>query len=89
MKGMYLEITYRRGKPLAGYLYLERRPGDFAERTERVGDGLLLDLSPDGRPIGIEITAPGKVSLEALNLALESVNLAPVSSEDVAPLVTA
>ncbi len=55
MKGTYLEITYRRGKPLAAYLYLERRPDDVAARTEKVGEGLLLDRSEDGRPIGLEI----------------------------------
>lgn len=89
MRGMYLEITYRHGKPLAAYLYLERRPRDTAARTEKVGEGLLLDLSDDGRPIGIEITSPRKVDLEALNRALESVHMAPISSEDLAPLVTA
>ncbi len=86
MKGTYLEITYRRGKALAAYLYLGRRPGDVAARTERVGEGMLFDLSADGRLIGIEIVAPRKVSLEALNRALESVGLGPVSSEDLAPL---
>ncbi len=89
MKGVYLEVTYRHGRPMAAYLYLERRPGDVAARTEKVGEGLLLDVSEDGRPIGIEITSPGRASLEALNRALESVHLAPLSSEDVAPLVGA
>ena len=89
MKGTYLEITYRHGKPLAAYLYLQRRPGDVAARTEKLGEGLRLDLSTEGRPIGVEITAPSRTTLEALNRALESVHLAPLSSEDIAPLVGA
>jgi uncharacterized protein YuzE len=87
MKGTYLEITYRHGKPLAAYLYFQRRADDVAARTERLGEGLLLDVSEDGRPIGVEITAPSRTSLEAVNRALESVQLAPLSSEDLAPLV--
>ncbi len=86
MKGTYLEITYRHGKPLAAYLYLERRPDDVAARTEKVGEGLLLDRSENGRPIGIEIASPRGASLEALNRVLDSLHLAPISSEDLAPL---
>ena len=89
MKGVYLEVTYRHGKPMAAYLYLERRPGDVAAPTEKVGEGPLLDLTEDGRPMGIEISSPAAASLGALNRALESVHLAPLSSDDVAPLVGA
>ena len=88
MTGKYLEITYRHGKPLAAYLYLDRRPGDTAARTEKVGDGLLMDVSEDGRAIGIEITSPRKASLGALNRVLESARVGPISSEDLAPLAT-
>ena len=88
MKGKYLEVTYRQGSPLAAYLNLDCRPGDTAARTEKIGEGLVLDVSEDGRPIGIEITAPRKVSLETLNRALASVNVPPVASEDLAPLAT-
>jgi uncharacterized protein YuzE len=86
MKGVYLEVTYRRGKPLAAYLNLDRRPDDVAARTEKVGEGLLLDRAEDGRPIGIEIASPRMASVEELNRVLESVHHAPVSSEDLAPL---
>ena len=33
-KGRYLEVIYRKGKPLAAYLYLPRRDGDTAARSE-------------------------------------------------------
>ena len=88
MKGTYLEVTYRRGRPLAAYLYLERRPGDVAARTRKLDEGLLLDLSEDGRPIGVEIVSPRRANLEALNRALESLHLTPMSSEDLAPLTS-
>lgn len=55
MSKPYLEITYRRGKPFAAYLYLARQPGDKATRS--VAQGLLVvDYASDGRAIGIEIT---------------------------------
>ena len=51
----YLQITYRQGKPFAAYLYLQRLHGDKAARTERHGFW-LVDLTDDGRAIGIEFT---------------------------------
>ena len=53
MKQPYLEVTYRRGRPLAAYYYLPRQDGDASVRTERFEGGLLVDFSTDGRPIGI------------------------------------
>ena len=58
MKTRYLEVTFRKGKPLAAYLYLPREPGAKSARTELMGSGLLVDYQADGRPIGLEITAP-------------------------------
>ena len=36
MNQPYLEITYRRGKPLAAYLYLARREGDCVGPVARI-----------------------------------------------------
>src|SRR5713226_8388377 len=88
MKHRFLEITYRRGKPLAAYLYLARRAGDKARRTERQNAGLLIDYADDGRPICIEITAPTKITLAALNEALTLAHQDPVSADDLAPLLS-
>jgi len=86
MKQRFLEITYRKGKPLAAYLYLPRNPGDKAARTQRQDSGLLIDYAEDGRPIGIEITAPTKITLAALNRALSIAHQEPATPEDFAPL---
>jgi uncharacterized protein YuzE len=88
MKHRFLEITYRKGKPLAAYLYLARNPGDKASRTQRQEGGLLIDYAEDGRPIGIEITAPRKITLAALNQALSSAHQEPVTPDDFAPLLS-
>jgi hypothetical protein len=37
MKDAYLEVTYRKGRPLAAYLYLPREPGVKIARSEKAG----------------------------------------------------
>lgn len=89
MKEPYLEVTFWRGRPVAAYYYLPRRPGQKSVRTRRVKPGLVIDLARGGRPIGIEITAPSKLSLAALNRLLRELGFAPVSHEDLAPVLAA
>lgn len=89
MQGVYLEVTFRGGRPLAAYLYLPRNEGEKSARVEKRGPGLLVDLNEDGRPIGIEITIPVVVTVEAVNQVLTSYGLAPVDSAELAPLRTA
>jgi hypothetical protein len=84
--GSYLEVTFRHGRPLAAYLYLPRRARDRSARTRRASPGLVVDLSADGRPIGIEITAPSRVTVTALNRVLRSFGLSPLTRADLAPL---
>lgn len=39
MKDRYLEVTFRKGKPLAAYLYLPRATGVKSARTEEAAPG--------------------------------------------------
>lgn len=89
MRNAYLEVTYRKGRPLAAYYYLPRRDGDRSARTERAEGGLLIDYAQDGRAIGIEITAPTKLTLSRLNQVLQRLGQQPVEREDLAPLLAA
>lgn len=89
MNEPYLEVTYRHGRPLAAYLYLPRRPGDRSSRTEQLAPGLVVDFHRDGRPIGIEITAPDRVSLAAVNRVLRGLGLPAAKKADLAPLLAA
>lgn len=86
MKTSYLEVTFRHGRPLAAYLYLPRRPADKSYRSERVEPGLVIDFNRGGKPIGIEITAPAKLSAAALNRVLRRLGLPTVKRADLAPL---
>jgi hypothetical protein len=70
MKDRYLEVTFRKGKILAAYLYLPRPAGARSARTETVGLGLVGDFDGQGNLLGLELTAPREVSLPAINAVL-------------------
>jgi uncharacterized protein YuzE len=89
MHESYLEVTFRRGRPVAAYFYLPRRPGQKSYRTRRAESGLLIDYSRSGRPIGIEITSPSKISLAAINRVLRTLGLSTIKRIDLAPLLAA
>lgn len=89
MREAYLEVTFRHGRPIAAYYYLPRHAGQKSARTRRVEPGLVIDYAIDGHAIGIEITAPSKVSLTDLNAVLHNLGHAPATEADLAPLIAA
>jgi uncharacterized protein YuzE len=89
MKARYLEVTFRKGKPLAAYLYLPREPGVKSAKTDDVGSGMLVDYQADGRPVGVEITAPGKVTLDQINAILDRLKLPLLDPQEWTPLKAA
>ncbi len=89
MKHSYLEVTYRKGRAVAAYYYLPRQDGDRSSRTERVAGGLLVDLTSDGRAIGIEIPFPSRLEVSQLNDILVRLGFPPVDRQELAPLVAA
>ena len=86
MKNPYLEVTFRNGRPIAAYLYLPRAFREKSYRTTRGGAGMMIDYGKSGKPIGIEITAPTKVTVVRLNQVLEKLGLPPVNNHELAPL---
>lgn len=86
MREHYLEITYRKGKPLAAYLYLSSAAGVKSLRTEPRATGLLVDFGPEDQPIGLEITAPEQMTAAQINEVLLSLDLSPMAEEDLSPL---
>jgi hypothetical protein len=89
MKSLYLEVTFRRGRPLAAYLYLPRTSGEKSDYVEQISPGLLVDYTTDGKPIGIEITAPAQVGIAELNNVLAALHIPTLTKEDIAPLLAA
>ena len=88
MKDRYLEVTFRRGKPFAAYLYLPRATEDRSVRTEEV-DGMIVDYGTNDRPVGIELTAPEQVTIDRLNQVLARFQMSPMREEEFAPLSAA
>ncbi len=89
MKEPYLEVTFRQGRPIAAYYYLPREAHQKSARTRRVEPGLIIDFTAEGQAIGIEITAPAKISLVALNAVLKELGHPPASEVDLAPVLAA
>ncbi len=86
MKEPFLEVTFRHGRALAAYYYLPRRPGDKSHRTAVAAPGILIDFNRSGKPIGLDITAPSKVTLAVLNRVLRELGIPPAKRADLAPL---
>ncbi|HEY2292482.1 MAG TPA: DUF2283 domain-containing protein [Thermoanaerobaculia bacterium] len=89
MKDPYLEVTFRHGRAMAAYLYLPRQAEEKSAWTKRIEPGMVVDFSASGKPIGIEITAPHQITLQAVNDILEELGVPPLADADLAPLLAA
>jgi hypothetical protein len=89
MRARYLEVTFRKGRPLAAYLYLPRASGVRSARTQEVAPGLLADFAADGDVIGVEFTAPASVTVDHVNAVLGQLGVPPLTPEELAPLQAA
>ena len=87
MKHACLEVTYRKGRPVAAYYDLPRRDGDRSARTQQADGGLLVDFASDGRAIGIEIPSPSRIDLVVLNGVLARLGHESVSNQGLGRLV--
>ena len=86
MKQAYLEVTFRRGKPLAAYCYLSGKPGQRSVRSDPAAPGLVVDYARNGVPLGIEITSPATVTLAAMNRVLHGLDWPPITRAELEPL---
>ena len=89
MQERYVEVTFRQGKPLAAYIYLPRRTGVKSARTVEAAPGVLVDYAASGEPIGLEITAPQRVTTAQVNGVLAQLGLPVMAPEELAPLYAA
>jgi len=86
MNEMSVQVTYRRGRPFAAYIYLARRPGEKTARTEEVSADLLVDYSADGRALGIEVITPEAVEIQDILEVFDRLGLGRPSEEELEPL---
>jgi uncharacterized protein YuzE len=85
MKQRYLQVTFRKGRPFAAYLYLPRPTGARAARTIDAGNGVRIDFDDRGTAMGVEITAPSAVSVAQLNAILAENGIAELDATEFAP----
>jgi hypothetical protein len=84
-----LQITYRKGRPFAGYLHLPHTADGERNRSVATSNGVLVvDYNTADEPIGIKITAPQNVSAELLNDVLSSLGQPALVDNEFAPLTT-
>jgi hypothetical protein len=86
MKRPYLEVTFRKGKPIAAYLYLPRASGVKSARSVEVRPTVLVDYAATGEPIGVELTAPANVDAVLVNAVLGEIGIAPLEPAELSPL---
>jgi uncharacterized protein YuzE len=86
MSSLYLQITYRHGKPFAAYISFPHPPGTRSVRTEQVNPELVVDYAADGSPLGIEIVSPGHVSLAEINAVFDNLGISRPAASDLEPL---
>ena len=84
-----LQVTYRRGSPLAAYINLPSRGRQKSFRTKRVEPGMVIDFDRRGKPIGVEIITPRGITLAAVNRVFRDLGLPPLKKSDIAPLLAA
>ena len=89
MKPISIQVTYRKGRPFAAYIYLDRRPGEKSARQEEVGPEIVADFASDGRAIGVEIINPDIVTAAEILAAFDRLGLVRPEIADLSPLVAA
>ncbi|MFW6206526.1 MAG: DUF2283 domain-containing protein [Gemmatimonadota bacterium] len=89
MKNLSLQITYRKGKPFAAYVYLPHQPANRSVRCEELRPGLVVDFDADGNPLGIEVISPTVTSIDELQQVFEELGLEQPDPNDLQPLLAA
>jgi uncharacterized protein DUF2283 len=80
-----LEITFRKGRPLAAYLHLSsvRRK---AGATRELAPNVLGDFDKRGTLLGLEILAFDRATVARINDALVSCGYRALPAKELAPL---
>jgi hypothetical protein len=85
MSSPMIEITFRKGRPLAAYLHLSsaRRK---AHATRKLAPSLVGDFDKRGSLLGLEILAFDTVTVSRINEVLVSCGCHALAAKELAPL---
>lgn len=84
-----LSLTFRKGKLLVAYLALVPVGGRQVRRTELLRPGVIIDVGPDGQPLGVEFTEPTLVTAEDIDAVVQRLNGPATLVRDLQPLLAA
>jgi hypothetical protein len=82
---MMLEITFRSGRPLAGYLHFAKKSAK-ARATRELAPNLVGDFGGRGELLGLEVLAFDKATLSRINRVLASCGVEPLAERELATL---
>ncbi|MCL6503528.1 MAG: hypothetical protein K6T86_12645 [Pirellulales bacterium] len=88
MKDVYLEVSFRKWKPLAA-CDPPRQPGDRSARVRRGNPGINVDDAVNGRPIGIDMRTRRAASLGVVHAVLQRLHAGHPKAERLACLPVA
>ena len=80
-----IQITFRKGRPLAAYLRIQGTRANVA-RTKKITSSLLVDFDERGTPVGLEILAFDAGTVERINKVLVSLGHPALPKRELAPL---
>lgn len=89
MKSISLQVTYRKGRPSAAYIWLDHRPGTKSTRSVEWKPDLIVDFAADDRPIGVEVVDPENVTTADIFAVFDGLGLARPDAADLVPLASA
>lgn len=89
MNSISLQVTYRKGRPFAAYIYLDDPPGQKIVRSEEVAPEIVVDFDGDAQPIGVEIVSPDATSIDEILSVFDTLGLSRPDFSELAPLVAA
>lgn len=89
MSSISLQVTYRKGRPFAAYIYLDHLPGQKIVRSEEVAPEIVVDFDGDAQPIGVEIVSPAATSIDEIFSVFDTLGLNRPDLSELAPLVAA
>jgi hypothetical protein len=82
---MLLEITFRKGRPFAGYQHFATE-GARTNRARKLARNLIGDFDKRGELLGLELLAFDNATLSRINKVLASNGLAPLAGQELATL---
>lgn len=89
MMPISLQITYRRGRPSAAYIYFDAAKHARVERSEEIAPEIVVDYDSDSNPIGVEIVSPDSTGVDEILRVFDRLGITRPDSSELDPLVAA